>query len=144
MRTPSPFLAYKEASTQQASPVGLVILLYDGLVRDLKNAVSAMHAGNIEERCRSLKHGFVLLQQLELLLDAERGGVTAEKLRRFYRHLRGEMLKAQFERSPARIERQVALILDVREAWQTLDAPTSAEAREVVPAEERRAFSCSA
>ncbi len=151
MRYPSATLAYRVASTQQASSVGLVIMLYDRLVVDLRRAIDAMSKGDIEERCRALKHGFQVLQQLDGLLDMERGGAAATNLRRFYGILRARMLEAQFKLSAAILERQIPLIVEVRNAWQQVDAPshgnigyTPAVPEPAQAFEERAAFSCTA
>lgn len=114
-------LAYRRAATEQASVVGLVIALYDTLSGDLKRAAAAMHRGDIPTRCAQLKHGFAVLTQLDNLLDAEHGGPTAQHLRRFYEHLRKEMLRAQFALDAQILARASSLILDVREAWQQVD-----------------------
>ena len=145
MRQPSATFAYREAATQQASGAGLVIMLYDALIGDLRRAVAALEAGDIESRCRHLKHGFLVLQQLDGLLDMERGGVAAKNLRRFYGHLRSQMLLAQFDRSAAIFERQITLILEVRSAWQQVDGPAVAvESPATTQGGEQRPFSCTA
>ena len=125
--TPTPpALAYRRAATQQASVVGLVIALYDTLAGDLQRAVAAMQRKEIEDRSRQLKHGFAVLTQLDSLLDAERGGQAAINLRRFYGHVREEMLRAQFLQDDSILERVAELILDVRGAWQEVDTRVAA------------------
>ncbi len=125
--TPTPpALAYRRAATQQASVVGLVIALYDTLAGDLQRAVAAMQRKEIEDRSRQLKHGFAVLTQLDSLLDAERGGHAAINLRRFYGHVREEMLRAQFLQDDSILERVAELILDVRGAWQEVDTRVAA------------------
>ncbi len=115
-------LNYRKIAVESASPAGLVILMYDTLVGDIQRAVAAMHAGNIEERCQHMHHAFQVLQQLELFLDLQNGGDTAKSLLQFYDYLRAVLLEAQCKQSIALMEKQIALILEVREAWQTLDA----------------------
>ena len=71
------------------------------------------------------------------------GGSTAKNLRRFYGHLREQMLRAQFKLSPAILEQQIALILEVRGAWQQIDTPAAApEVPEQSPG--RPSFTCTA
>ncbi len=91
------------------------------------------------------------------MLDMENGGETALKIKRFYAHVRGQMLLAQFKLSPAILHKQIEIVLDVREAWQQLDsaatedrnvtAPaygaTHATKEPAFPAEARLSFSCS-
>ncbi len=117
-----PALAYRRAAAQQASIVGLVIALYDTLAGDLQRASLAMQQGNLEQRGEQLKHGFSVLTQLATLVDNEHGGQTAMNLQRFYEHMRQEMMRAQFAQDPAILDRTCALVLDVREAWQEVDA----------------------
>ena len=116
-----PALAYRRAATQQASVIGLVIALYDTLAGDLHRAVAAMQRNDIENRCQQLKHGFTVLTQLDSLIDTERGGHAAVNLRRFYGHIREEMLRAQFTQDSSILERLSTMVLDVRGAWQEVD-----------------------
>lgn len=127
MPTP-PALAYRRAAAQQASVVGLVIALYDTLAGNLGRAAEAMRRTDLEKRGEELKHGFSVLTQLMSLVDAERGGETALRLRRFYEHLRQQMLRAQFAQDPSLLDSAQALVLDVRGAWQEVDSrPGSGE-----------------
>jgi len=114
-------LEYRRAATQQASVVGLVIALHDTLIGDLKRAADAMDRMNIQERCNQLAHGFKVLQQLELMVDMDHGGETAIKLRRFYGHVREQMMRAQFKLKSEILRVQIRSVLEVREAWQQLD-----------------------
>lgn len=137
MTLTQPALAYRRAATQQASVVGLVIALYDTLAGDLQRAMLAMANGHIEERATQLKHGFSVLTQLDSLIDMDNGGQTAINLRRFYSHLRDEMLRAQFEQEPSILERASGLLLEIREAWQQVDlraAQTGANGMDSSPA----------
>lgn len=114
-------LTYRQAAMQQASTVGLVIALYDTLVGDLTRAVEATERRDIQTRCDQLAHGFKVLQQLEIMIDHANGGPTAISLQRFYRHIRNQLLQAQFKLSPDILREQINIILEVREAWQKVD-----------------------
>lgn len=120
-----PALAYRRAATQQASVVGLVIALYDTLAGDMQRAITAMQRNDIEDRCEQLRHGFSVLTQLEILIDMDHGGQTAINLRKFYRHLRNEMMTAQFTQNPDLLDRAVKLLLDIRSTWQEVDLRTT-------------------
>jgi flagellar protein FliS len=113
---------YRRAAVQNATPIGLVIILYDLLVGDLRRAVAAMRAREIEVRCVELKHAFLVLQQLEGSLDMEKGGEAARGLSRFYSFVRAQLMQAQLQNKPELLERQIELILDVRTAWMEVDA----------------------
>jgi flagellar protein FliS len=119
-------LVYRRASTQHASVVGLVIALHDTLIGNLQRAARAIEQNDIQTRCDELTHGFKVLTQLDAMLDMKNGGQTAVKIRRFYNHLRQQMLSAQFKLDPAILYAQVRAVLDVREAWQQVDSSASA------------------
>ncbi|MBB5056370.1 flagellar protein FliS [Granulicella aggregans] len=150
-------LEYRRAATQQASVVGLVIALHDTLMGDIRRAAEAIDKGDIQGRCDQLVHAFKVLQQLEAMLDMDKGGITANQVKRFYAHIRGQMLLAQFKLSSAILHQQIQIVLEVREAWQQLDSSTmerrnpaplsstvdQAATERAEPAEARLSFSCS-
>jgi flagellar protein FliS len=146
-------LQYRRAATQQASVVGLVIALHDTLIGDLTRAADAMDVNDIPTRCDQLIHGFKVLTQLEAMVDKNNGGEAAVNLNRFYTHVRGQMLAAQFKMDPSILRTQIRIVLEVREAWQQVDsAPIQAIAQatslmplapEMSDTEVRASFSCS-
>jgi len=120
--------SYLRAAVQEASPAGLVVILYDLLVDDLQGAIHAIRCGAIEERSRHLKHALLVLQFLEGGLDLREGAAAARSLSAFYAHLRRQMVDAQFRNDDSILARQIALVLEVREAWRTVDARPAAAA----------------
>jgi flagellar protein FliS len=119
-------LLYRRSATQHATVVGLVIALHDTLIGDLQRAAAAMEQDDIETRCNELIHGFQVLTQLDAMVDMNNGGEAAVKIRRFYSHIRGQMLTAQFKLDPQMLYAQVDAILTVREAWEQVDTTGSA------------------
>jgi flagellar secretion chaperone FliS len=113
-------LAYQEAAVRNASAIDLVVMLYDILASDLSGAIEAIEAGNVELRGAKLKHGFLVLQQLEGTLNMEEGGDLAANMSRFYSMLRGQMMKAQIQQDAAVLREVIQLLFSVREAWVEL------------------------
>jgi flagellar protein FliS len=109
--------AYREADVQGASPVEVVIMLYDVLARDLKRVIAAIRAGDVQERVNQSNHAFQVLQELECSLDMERGGSTAKDLSRFYSHVRAKLMEVQFKLNPALLERQIEMLMELRQGW---------------------------
>jgi len=116
------------AAVENASAAGLVIILFDLLVNDMKNAIAAMAAEDIEKRTAELKHGFLVLQQLQESVDMDNGGDAAKHFSDFYSAIRCKMLEAQLKKSPEILARQIELVLDVRQAWQQVLTPTPVSA----------------
>jgi len=126
MNLKPPELNYQNAAVQSAGPIGLVILLYDRLVSDLKAAVEAIRNNDIEARCQAANHAFQVLQQLDCSLDMANGGEAAHSLSKVYSHLRAKLLEAQIRLDPGILTRQIDTLLQLREAWNRADCPTTA------------------
>jgi len=114
-------LSYLRAKVQDASAVGLVIILFDQLITDIKRAIAAIETREIEKRCREIKHALVVLQQLEGSLDKEKGGQAAEHFSRFYSAIRSKLLEANIKVSPEILNQRMDLLFQVRRAWQQVD-----------------------
>jgi flagellar protein FliS len=115
-------MSYRKTAIAGASSIGLMIVLFDTLVGDLRRAASALRKDDIETRCRELNHAALVLGQLESWVDLEKGGESAETLTRFYAYLRAKMMEASINKSAAVLDTQIDMILHVRSAWQQLDA----------------------
>src|SRR5262249_38222744 len=126
-------LAYMTAAVQNARPAGLVIILFDLLINDIRGAIAAIHTGNIEQRSAELKHGFLVLQQLEGSLDMENGGEAAKNFASFYAAVRASLFDAHMKVSKEILERQIELLLDVRQAWQQVESPSVTESAPTAP-----------
>lgn len=133
--------AYREAEIQGSSPVELVLMLSDVLVRDIGRVIAAIGCGDIEDRVHRSSHAFEVLQQLEGLLDMENGGSTAEDLSRIYAHIRAKVMEAQFRLEPAILQKQIEMISQLREGWQraAVTASTALSPRETRVSPERAA-----
>ena len=121
-------LTYLRAAAQNATSVGLVLILYDLLLHDLELAITAFKDRDIERRTKEIQHSFLVLQQLEGSLDRENGGEAAKDLTRFYSFLRSKILEAQMKASPEILRQQIELVLDVRQAWEQVNKPSPAPA----------------
>jgi len=133
MKRTSTEKAYIAAAVENASSAELVMILIDLLVSDLKNAIAAMEVNDIEKRTEILKHGFLVLQQLQASVDMENGGEAAVNFTNFYSAVRCQMLEAQIKKSTEILKRQIELLLDVRQAWQQVTTPAATAEKPAVP-----------
>jgi flagellar protein FliS len=114
-------LSYRRSAVEGASPIGLVIALYDTLWGDLRRAAAAIRENDIEKRCKELNHSALVLGQLEDWIDLKHGGDLAKNLTHFYAYVRAKMMDASVAKSATVLEAQMELILHVRAAWQQRD-----------------------
>jgi len=120
--------SYREAAVRGASPLRLVILLYEQAIEDLRQAQVALESGDIEGRTRAINHAIVVIGYLQSSLDKEHGGVVAQNLERFYDQLRSGLVEVQFKQSAGALQRQVSLLMQIHGAWCEVERTTAGTA----------------
>jgi flagellar secretion chaperone FliS len=119
--TPNPSLAYRQQAVRTASPLGLVVLLYDAMLLSLNRAIRAMDAGDIELRVKELNHALATLDQLQRTLDFEKGGDVAANLDHLYDLYRAAILNANFTQTRGPLVQVAKELQGVRDAWREAD-----------------------
>jgi flagellar protein FliS len=127
--------SYRESAVRGASPVRLVICLYEQAISDLRCAAVALEKGDIEARTRNINHALLVIGQLQGTLDMERGGEAARNLVKFYYLLRAGLVAAQGKQSKKALEEQIALLAIVHEAWQQVELDATAKTANRGPAQ---------
>lgn len=117
--------SYRESAVRGASPVRLVLCLYEQAISDLRRAAIALEKGAIEARTRHINHALLVIGQLQGTLDSERGGKVARNLEKFYQVLRTGLVEAQGKQSKQILEQQIAVLAVVHEAWQQVELDTA-------------------
>ena len=110
---------YKEADVL-CSPPQLVLLLCDGTMRYLHEAVEHLRANRWAEKGKAVEAALECINELRRGLDHETGGETATQLDRMYGFLSAKLTYANAMRDPAQFEQIIDTIRPVRDAWQEL------------------------
>jgi len=108
---------YQDSAVRGATPMELVILLYDSAIEDMRRALTAMNKSDIEARGNEISHALIVLQQLQGTLDFERGGSAARQFEQFYNLVRAKLLEAQMRGSTELMQQQIRYMSEVRDCW---------------------------
>ena len=100
-----------------ANPVELVVILYDGARRFLRQAGAAMAQGEIERAHFTLRNAEMIIGHLDGTLDLERGGDVALHLRDIYSFCMRHLNKARNAQDPSMLEEVSRLLGELRDAW---------------------------
>lgn len=106
--------------------MGLVVALYDGIVRFLNDAIAAVERGDAHARRVAVKRAMDIVMHLQGTLRMDVGGKTAETLSDFYAAIFALMLQGSQLASKEKFEQAIAYVWNVREAWRQVEADTSA------------------
>lgn len=113
--------AYKRNFVETTTPLGLIIMLYDGAVSNLLRAERVIRSGDREEFGRTLAKAQDIVYELMGSLDFEKGGEIARNLYRIYEYMTYRLLQANL-RGDAEIVCEVRdLLVQLKEAWEEAD-----------------------
>jgi flagellar protein FliS len=113
--------AYRSSSVMTASPAQLVVMLYDGAGRFLRQAELAADEGAWPHALDRLDKADAILDELLVTLDKEAGQV-ADRLQGIYVFCKKLLIEARIEHDVERIRRTAGLLAELREAWAELAA----------------------
>jgi len=78
---------YKQVAIQTSSPAALVVMLYEGAIRNLRDTADAVRQKDIERKRQSVDRAVAILQHLQSTLDRERGAAVAADLANLYNYV---------------------------------------------------------
>jgi len=116
---------YREATVTGASPLALVVRLYEQIIQDLRQAIKAFEQNDIQLRTGKINHAILVIGYLESQLNFAEGGKPAETLHNFYAVLRGALIAAQVRQSKELLAQQITDVLAIREAWIAVERAES-------------------
>jgi flagellar secretion chaperone FliS len=108
--------AYRENSIMTASPEQLVVMLYDGAGRFLRQAEGSMLDGSWLVASEKLSRAEAIIDELLATLDMDAGEV-ADRLQSIYVFCKTRLIEARIERDSVRVDQVARLLGELREAW---------------------------
>jgi flagellar protein FliS len=109
--------AYRQTMVQSRSPLELVVMLYDGALRFLKETEEAMRRGDLIAKRDALSKSFAILSELQSTLNVDQGGATAESLDSLYVYMINRLTEANIQKNPAPVQEVITLLTGLRDAW---------------------------
>jgi len=125
-----PARAYRESAVRGASPVGLIVILYEEIIRSIRRAQRALGAGKIEDRSNALTHAIEVVGHLQGVINFEKGGTLAQELVTFYSLARAKLLEANVKPQDKLLEDLAVEFAKMKEAWQRVERDLSTQGAE--------------
>lgn len=120
--------SYLQTEVQSRTPLELVVMLYDGAIRFLNSARSAIERNDIAARRDSISRALAVLSELQSTLDMEQGGEVAVSLDKLYTYLNGRLIDASFKKDVRPIDEALKVLTTLRGAWGDIAAQAPAQA----------------
>lgn len=112
---------YRKQAVGGASPLQLVIMLYDGAIRFMEAGKQAMAHGNLQSQNDNLQRAQKIVLELMSCLDMAKGGEIASNLLALYTYIVNELIEANVSDNPECIERCIKILSDLRSGWSGIE-----------------------
>ena len=109
--------AYKKASVNTLDQNKLIIMLYDGAIKNANFAVEYMKSGEIEKVHDSLIKTKNIVTELLATLNMEHGGEIAKNLKSLYSYMFSLLIEANMEKKSEPVLNVIDLLKELRGAW---------------------------
>lgn len=120
MNQSAAYAAYRSAEIETVSQKDLIVQLYQGAERFLKNGSEAMGGQRLEEATNQCRRARAIFVELLSTLNFETGGDLALQLRDLYAFIIFQIGEASLKRNPAQIEALIPIIRTMREGWEAV------------------------
>lgn len=112
--------AYRENAVTTQSRGRIIVLLYDGAIKFLRQAVDCLQQEDWAGKGVFINKAIAIIDELDTSLDTENGGEIAGNLRRLYDFMRRRLSQANMQRDPKAVEEVIALLEDLNGAWKAI------------------------
>jgi flagellar secretion chaperone FliS len=98
----------------------LLLMLYEGCIKFLRQAKSGLDANDIPKFCRFLSKGQAIIAELMSTLDFEKGGQIAKDLDRLYDFMLFYLTEANLEKNSQKVEKVIELVETIYGAYKEI------------------------
>ncbi|MFC1675604.1 flagellar export chaperone FliS [Planctomycetota bacterium] len=111
---------YQETSITTQSKGRLVVMLYEGAIKFLKQAAKEIQAGNPEAKGKLICKAQDIISELNTILDMEAGGEVAMNLRKLYLFMNRHLNQANIEQDTEKIKEVIELLEELNQGWKAI------------------------
>lgn len=120
------YSAYQKTNINTASQGKLIVLLYEGAIKNLSTAVNYFESngnilpGNIEKFGICLQKTQAIITELEVSLDMEKGGEIAKNLMALYVYFNEELINAGINKNKEKITFVLEKLKTLADSWRQI------------------------
>lgn len=112
--------AYQTVQVTTIDKGRLLLMMYEGAIKFLRQAKSGLDGNDITKFCRFLSKAQAIIAELMNTLDFEKGGTIARDLDRLYDFMLFYLTEANLYRDPKRIVKTIGLLDTIYSAYKEI------------------------
>ena len=109
---------YRQQGVLTASSLDLIVMLYDGCIKQLKISKAAMEGKHFEKANNSIKRAQDIISELIRSLDLS--FTISKDLMSLYEFMIQEMIRINMEKDIAGVQPLLEMLEGLRDAWSTI------------------------
>ena len=127
----NPYNAYQRTNISTASQGRLVVLLYEGAIKQINTAISyigengKIQPNNIEKFGICIQKTQAIITELEVSLDMEKGGEIAKNLMSLYMFFNEQLTQANISHDKEKLRFVLTQMNELAGAWRTIANSTA-------------------
>ena len=118
----NPYQQYRATKVETAGSVDLVVMLYQGAVRFIRQGIDAMDRNDTKAAHTNLVRAQDIVVELLGSLNHEQGGQVATQLASVYDYCFRRLVTANIKKDPAPAREVAGILRDLGTAWQQIAA----------------------
>jgi len=111
---------YKKLQVDTASPISLVIMLYDRAIVLLNKAKNEISEKQYEAKGHTLDKATEIIFELLTTLDKDKGGEIASSLSNLYNFILREITDANSKLNSKPLDNAIRILSELRESWDSI------------------------
>lgn len=111
---------YEEANVTTQDRGRIIVMLYDGAVKFLHQAIKAIDNCDYEAKGRHIVRAQDIIMELNSVLDMEAGEQIARNLRQLYLFMWKHLNEANIKKDPQMIRRVIELLQELNAGWRAI------------------------
>lgn len=112
---------YRRQSVEGASPLQLVIMLYDGALRFIDSGRAALLVGDLYRQNDQFQRAQRIITELMSCLDMSHGGEVATNLANLYSYSYNQLVAANVNCDAEAADNAAKVLRELRQSWQELE-----------------------
>lgn len=108
---------YQQKQISTASPEQILLMLFDGAIRFVRQAVTGLEEGNLTPFHHGIKKSMAIITEFSNSLDHSIGGEIAEDLDALYHFMIQELTLANLHKDVEKLQVVEKLLVDLRATW---------------------------
>lgn len=117
-----------ESSVQGASPVKLIVMLYQGALLAIANAKNGILNKDIPAKGKAISHAIRIIDEgLKASLDKNVGGKLTLDLEALYDYMCLRLVQANLNSDMEALDEVARLLTELKGAWESISQPNAAQ-----------------